>query len=100
MSKAKETERRQKRETERRQKGAPLDVVRHLLDHVGAQALMRHYRLPGFEGAEGFVQARCLVQHCALREIRGRLGPRPATSKRRRARCQAVSWMGLLVLEA
>ncbi|CAJ1353020.1 unnamed protein product [Effrenium voratum] len=71
MSKAKETERRQKRETERRQKGAPLDVVRHLLDHVGAQALMRHYRLPGFEGAEGFVQA--WAKTCNIKTKKGKM---------------------------
>lgn len=34
----------------------PLEVVRHFLQRCGPQALMRRYRLPAFDGAEGFLQ--------------------------------------------
>ncbi|CAE7366333.1 Gnl3 [Symbiodinium natans] len=34
----------------------PLDVVRHLLNRAGVPVVMRRYRLPAFDGAEGFLQ--------------------------------------------
>mmetsp|Transcript_16165 Transcript_16165/g.41842 ORF Transcript_16165/g.41842 Transcript_16165/m.41842 type:complete len:485 (+) Transcript_16165:66-1520(+) len=36
---------------------APLDVLRHLVERTTAQAVMRRFRLPVFEGVEGLVAA-------------------------------------------
>lgn len=35
----------------------PVEIVQHLLERTTQQAVMRRYRLPAFEGAEGFLKA-------------------------------------------
>jgi len=52
-----------------------VDVIKELLTRVPAQTVMRHYRLPTFEGAEGFLKT-----FCHDRKIKNKKGkdPQPA----------------------
>lgn len=58
---------------------APLDIVRHVLERTTKEAVMRRFRLPTFEGAEGFLTA--LAKERDLKNKRG--NPlRPETTAR------------------
>mmetsp|Transcript_78250 Transcript_78250/g.253438 ORF Transcript_78250/g.253438 Transcript_78250/m.253438 type:complete len:496 (+) Transcript_78250:83-1570(+) len=52
---------------------APLEVVRHFLERAAQQAVMRRYRLPAFEGAEGFLRAYAKARD--LKSKRGKDAP-------------------------
>merc|ERR1712100_630304 len=60
--------------------GEPVDVIKELLSRVQQQAVLRHFRLPTFDGAEGFLKT--FAEDRKLKTKKNKL-PQPAAIAQR-----------------